>query len=145
MSLREPQLKMSKSHADPRSRILLTDSDHEIGAKVGLAKTDSEPGITYNPEERPGVSNLLDIMHHLSGGDSTLEALASSHDHRSMREFKQRVTDVIIAHIAPIRENYQRMIAKDEYLDEMVRYGAQKAHENVKERLLQIYERVGLK
>ncbi|KAI9661668.1 MAG: Tryptophan--tRNA ligase, mitochondrial [Bathelium mastoideum] len=65
MSLTEPHLKMSKSHANPKSRILITDGCEEIEKKIKGALTDSVSGISYDLVERPGVSNLLDIMFHL--------------------------------------------------------------------------------
>merc|ERR1711939_634674 len=62
MSLKRPTQKMSKSDADPKSRILITDTREEIHAKVKGAITDSEPGISFDPEKRPGVSNLIEIL-----------------------------------------------------------------------------------
>lgn len=59
--------KMSKSHADSRSRIELTDSPDEIVEKVKKSVTDFTSEVTYNPEERPGVSNLI-ALHALSEG-----------------------------------------------------------------------------
>ena len=59
MSLKEPLLKMSKSHADPRSRILVNDDHQTISEKLRFALTDSMARISYDPINRPGVSNLL--------------------------------------------------------------------------------------
>ena len=67
MSLKEPTSKMSKSHADEKSRIILTDSPAAIRQKVKVALTDSEASITYDPTRRPGVSNLIEILSHLEG------------------------------------------------------------------------------
>ncbi|KAH1767608.1 hypothetical protein KXX41_005796 [Aspergillus fumigatus] len=58
MSLKEPTLKMSKSHADRRSRIILTDSPAEISKKINAALTDSELTITYDPRDVPAVVSL---------------------------------------------------------------------------------------
>merc|ERR1711939_99457 len=64
MSLTDPVKKMSKSDPNPKSRILLTDSNEVIRSKIKSAMTDSFDGISYEPERRPGVSNLLDIYYH---------------------------------------------------------------------------------
>lgn len=66
-SLREPLKKMSKSHPDPRSRIELTDSADEIVEKVKKSVTDFTSEVTYEPETRAGVSNLV-ALHALSEG-----------------------------------------------------------------------------
>lgn len=71
-SLREPDKKMSKSHKNPNSRIELTDTPDMILEKVKKAVTDCTSAITYNPEERPGVSNLISI-HALVTGKSFQE------------------------------------------------------------------------
>ncbi|KAF8319437.1 Nucleotidylyl transferase [Clavulina sp. PMI_390] len=63
LSLRDPIQKMSKSAKDPKSRILLSDSRDEIARKIRKAVTDSETTISYDPIHRPGISNLLRILH----------------------------------------------------------------------------------
>ena len=74
MSLTEPTTKMSKSHSNPESRILLTDSDSEIQSKIKSAVTDSDYSISYDPEKRPGISNLIDILYHCSPEDQYSES-----------------------------------------------------------------------
>jgi tryptophanyl-tRNA synthetase len=62
MSLVDPQKKMSKSEGEDKSRINLTDTKDKIIAKIKKAVTDSEGGrISYEPEERKGLSNLMRI------------------------------------------------------------------------------------
>ena len=67
-SLRNPDQKMSKSAPDANSRILLTDTPEQIQSKFKRAVTDSEPMLTYDPENRPAVSNLISILSGLGGG-----------------------------------------------------------------------------
>ena len=131
MSLKEPNLKMSKSHEDPRSRILITDSPEDIRKKIRLALTDSASGLSYDPVERPGVANLLEIMNHLDEEDSgrSCHELARSFGHLSMREFKQKVADKISESLSDIRTRYGRILDADEgrYLDYVAERGAGKA------------------
>ena len=63
LSLREPSQKMSKSSVNPKSRILLSDGKDEIEMKIRKAVTDSDTHISYDPMRRPGISNLLTILH----------------------------------------------------------------------------------
>ena len=72
MSLQDPLKKMSKSQGNEASRILITDEADVIRQKIKSAKTDSEPGpITYTPDTRPGVSNLIDIYRYTSQSELT--------------------------------------------------------------------------
>lgn len=122
-------MKMSKSHADPRSRIRINDSTQDIATKIRLAMTDSLTGITYQPEERPGVSNLLAIMSYLDDSSRSCEELADLHYEKSMRKFKDEVIQSIDRALASIRERYNHLLgdAQGEYLDEVAREGAVKA------------------
>ncbi|KAJ0413999.1 tryptophanyl-tRNA synthetase [Aspergillus carlsbadensis] len=128
MSLKEPTLKMSKSHVDGRSRIILTDSPDEIRRKVKVALTDSEAGISYDPVRRPGVSNLIEIMSHLDG--KTCHEVAQSYQSASLRALKSEVADRIGDVLAPIREKYHSLMADSAHLDAIAEQGAQNARAN---------------
>ncbi len=146
MSLKEPTLKMSKSHENPRSRILLTDSQEEINDKIKQALTDSLPGISYNPSTRPGISNLIEIVHHLEGGATSCEALASSFDSLSIRQFKAVIADRISSSLLQIRENYNRILNTDDgrYVDAVAAQGALKAKASAEDTMVLVREAVGL-
>ena len=110
MSLKEPQLKMSKSHADPKSRILITDTEEEINTKIKEALTDSEPGITYDPKARPGVSNLLEILKHTTQSSSSCEELANDLSSLTMRQLKDHVSQAVVKCLEGIRESYLELM-----------------------------------
>lgn len=142
MSLKEPRLKMSKSHADSRSRILLTDSPEEIHKKVKVALTDSETSITYDPSHRPGVSNLIEILSHLDG--KTCDELASEYQHSSLRALKGHLADRISAHLQPIRDKYHGLMDdKSGYLEDVGREGGQGARANAEITMKGVREAVG--
>ncbi|KAI5302358.1 Tryptophan--tRNA ligase, mitochondrial, partial [Ascosphaera atra] len=82
---------MSKSHPDPMSRILLTDCDEDIKLKLRKALTDSEPNITFDRENRPGVSNLIEILAHIEGV-SPQDIAAEFHD-TNLGVFKAHVAE----------------------------------------------------
>jgi tryptophanyl-tRNA synthetase len=110
MSLKEPQLKMSKSHADPKSRILITDTKEDIHTKIKEALTDSEPGITYDPKTRPGVSNLLEILKHTTQSPSSCEELAHDLSGLTMRQLKEHVSQAVVKCLSGIRESYLELM-----------------------------------
>src|ERR1700722_1925843 len=110
MSLKEPQLKMSKSHADPKSRILITDTEEDINTKIKEALTDSEPGITYDPKTRPGVSNLLEILKHTTQSPNSCEELAHDLSGLTMRQLKEHVSQAVVKCLSGIRESYLELM-----------------------------------
>lgn len=145
MSLREPHLKMSKSHEDPRSRILLSDSDDDIRGKIKLALTDSVQGrLAYDPLSRPGVSNLLDILRHLHGSDLDPHQVAKSVDGLSMRAFKEHVSEEIISAIRGIRDRYHELLAQREFLERIAVEGAEKAQSNAAIMLNRVRQAIGI-
>ncbi|KAF2727721.1 tryptophanyl-tRNA synthetase-like protein [Polyplosphaeria fusca] len=114
MSLTDPTKKMSKSDADPKSRILISDSTADINRKINAAVTDSIEGITYDREARPGVSNLIDIMYYMDDSvASSPQDLATDFKDMSKRALKAKVADTIETHIAPIRHRYQTLIENE--------------------------------
>ncbi|KAL4898453.1 30S ribosomal protein S10, mitochondrial precursor [Aspergillus ambiguus] len=143
MSLKEPTLKMSKSHADDRSRILLTDSPGVIQKKIKVALTDSIAGITYDPPQRPGVSNLIEILSHFDG--RSCEELALEHQSTSLRAFKEHIANRISNHLEPIREKYYSLMHDQTgYLDTVAEQGAQTARANAEVTMRQVREAMGL-
>ena len=129
MSLKQPTVKMSKSHDDPRSRILISDSSAEINNKVRLALTDSMSGISYDPATRPGVSNLLSIMSYLDKDGRSCSNLADSYRKLTMRQFKEEVFGSIESRLSGIRDTYNRLIGdeREDALDDIARKGAAEA------------------
>ncbi len=146
MSLKEPKMKMSKSHADPRSIIRISDSTHDIATKIRLAVTDSLAGISYQPEERPGVSNLLAIMSYLDDPGRSCEELADLHHEKSMRKFKDEVIRTTNHALAGIRERYNHLLedAQSEYLDNVAKEGAVKARDMAEHTMSNVRRVVGL-
>ncbi|KAL4912281.1 hypothetical protein BDW62DRAFT_215142 [Aspergillus aurantiobrunneus] len=142
MSLKEPTLKMSKSHVDERSRIILTDSPREIQQKVKVALTDSEPGITYDPIHRPGVSNLIEIVSHLEG-KSCCE-IASRYKAASPRALKEHLSEKICEVLSPIRERYNAIIADGHSLNAISEQGAHEARANAETTMEKVREVMGL-
>jgi tryptophanyl-tRNA synthetase len=111
MSLRQPHQKMSKSDPQDGSRINLIDSPDAVAKKIRLAVTDSLAGITYDPEQRPELKNLIDIYAALSG--STVVEITKKHHGQNMAEFKRALTEVIVEHLKPIQSRLKELQRPD--------------------------------
>ena len=107
MSLADPTSKMSKSHPNAKSRVLILDSPDEIRKKIKSAVTDSEPTVRYDWDEKPGVSNLLEIMSGMSG--SAIEDLVDEYATTGYGVFKEAVAESVIERLAPIRSAYMQL------------------------------------
>lgn len=140
LSLRNPEQKMSKSAPDANSRILVTDSPDEVRAKVRRAVTDSERSITYEPERRPAVSNLVGILAALGGGTirDRLDA-AAAEDPAAVAaalqeatggagaKLKDVLTDSIVEALRPFQAEYAKLLNEPAYLEQIAALGREKA------------------
>jgi tryptophanyl-tRNA synthetase len=146
MSLKDPKVKMSKSHLDPRSRINLIDTHKEIGEKIRLALTDSIPDITYDPVNRPGVSNLLAIWSHLDTEGRSPWELATDCCNLGMRGFKDRVCMQIVGSLRGVRERYSELMdgTNAQYLEAVREEGSIGARLNAEHTLKHIKTAIGL-
>lgn len=146
MSLTEPGKKMSKSHPNPKSMILLTDSDGTIRSKIKSAVTDSYEGISYEPERRPGVSNLLDIFYHSGEAVETDSPMTLAQDMEglSLRALKEEVAGAVINVVRPIRERYESLIGEKATLDAVAEEGAEKAARSAAGTMGNVKRAVGL-
>ena len=137
---------MSKSDSDARSRILITDSPRDIKSKIRLALTDSKDGVSYSLEQRPGVSNLLQILSYAHGSKESPQELATSFKGKDVRVLKQAVTDGLITCLRDIREGYDHWtnsIPRD-HLFRIAIEGADKANTSGNENMNNIRKLIGL-
>lgn len=140
---------MSKSEEDKRSTILLTDTVEDVRQKIKQAVTDSEPGISYDPVRRPGISNLIEILSHLEGSNRrSCEDIASEFQSSRIKAFKDHVEATINAHIQPIRERFLEVISNDDkgngYLQDIAAQGAARARGNANKTIKAVRQAMGL-
>ena len=149
MSLSDPTKKMSKSDPKSHSRILLTDSAQTINKKVKSALTDSieETGLEYDPVNRPGLANLIDIWFYLQDakGESIEEAMEWMKNY-SKKKLKEHVALSINTALAPIRDRYGELMqeSSQQYLEDVAREGAQKASASAEKTMQRVREAMGL-
>lgn len=144
MSLRDPNSKMSKSDPLEHSRINLVDSPEIIQAKIAKATTDSIRSVSYDPVERPGVSNLVSIYAAMLDIEIE-EAVKDCANITSTKEFKTRVADAIIEKIKPIQTELVRLQADKGYVTQVLDEGANRANQIANETMEQVYKVVGLR
>jgi len=127
MSLRDGTRKMSKSDPSDQSRINLNDSDDAIADKIKRARTDPEllPDNIAALEARPEARNLVGILAAIT--DTTPEAVLAEHAGRGFGAFKPVLADALVAHLAPIRAEMDRLLQDPGALDAALRRGAEKA------------------
>ena len=125
---------------------MLTDNEQTIASKIKAAVTDSIDGITYEPERRPGVSNLLDILYHCTDGATaeSQQALAEDLKNISMRSLKEKVADAVEQTIRPIRERYLEVLQDQTALDDAAAIGAEKARASASTTLVEVKKAIGL-
>lgn len=117
-SLRNPAKKMSKSDPNTKAAITIVDSPDLILEKCKKAVTDCRSDISFEPETRPEIANLV-ILYHLTSGLS-IEDVVSQSKNLTSAEFKIKLADVIIDRLAPIRSEYTRLIKERAYLDQVI-------------------------
>ena len=140
MSLQDPERKMSKSDPEDTYVSLLDDAD-TIRRKIKRAVTDSETEIRYDPENKPGVSNLLSIISALT--DETPEAVAASLDGQGYGALKARTADCVIAALEPLQAEFKRIIADKEYLLKVLNGNAERAAYLASRTLRKVQKKIG--
>lgn len=143
MSLTNPAKKMSKSHINEKSRILVTDDAATIKKKINKAVTDSEDTITFDPVNRPGLSNLLQVLFYAEGRDDSVQALADELQDTSKKVIKERLGTAVDDLLRPVRERYAEIVANDKYLNEVAQQGAVKANKSAEETMKLVRNAVG--
>lgn len=124
MALDDPTKKMSKSAENIHSRISLLDEDGKIKKSIMRATTDSDGEIRFDPENKPGVSNLLTIYSVLSG--KSIDDVVASFAGSGYGDFKKELVEITKEALLPIRQNFSEIRESDE-LKAILRDGAERA------------------
>ena len=143
MSLQEPERKMSKSDTNPNNFIGLLEDPKKITKKIKRAVTDSDEhaNIYFDPKEKAGVSNLLTLLS-LSTGKS-IDSLVPEYEDKMYGHLKGDVAEAVVSLITPIQEAYADLRNNRDYLNEVMRSGAEKASARAENTLKRVYEAVG--
>ncbi|WP_418958680.1 tryptophan--tRNA ligase [Streptomyces tritici] len=139
--LQDPTIKMSKSASTPKGLINLLDEPKTTAKKVKSAVTDTDTVIRFDPENKPGVSNLLTIMATLTG--TSVADLEKSYEGKMYGALKTDLAEVMVDFVTPFRDRTQEYLDDPETLDSVLAKGAEKARAVAAETLARTYERVG--
>jgi len=127
---------------DQRSMILLTDSAESIRQKVRKAVTDMTPNVSYEPVQRPGVSNLVDIVSAMSG--RSVDVVCHECRHLDTVGFKNHVCDVLIERLRPVSHDISRLLDDRAYLSSVIRHGNERARQLAERTYTEVKGLVGL-
>ena len=138
MSLSDPTSKMSKSGD---STIAMLDEPALIRKKVRRAVTDLDSSVRFDPEDKPGISNLMNIYASITG--KNYESIESEFEGKGYGMFKDAVADVIISELEPIQARVGELLSEKEYLQTVLSKGAEKAAYTARKTLSKVYRKVG--
>jgi len=141
MSLQEPLNKMSKSEQDTGGCICMMDKPEDIMRAFKRAITDSETEVRFDPENKPGVSNLIQIYASATG--KTFPEIEEEFRGQGYGAFKTAVGESVVELLRPIREKAERIMADKAYLEQVYRQGAEKASYIAEKTLRKVYKKVG--
>ncbi|MCI8478215.1 MAG: tryptophan--tRNA ligase [Oscillospiraceae bacterium] len=141
MSLNAPETKMSKSL--PEGCVFLMEKPEDIMRKFKRAVTDSdtERCVRYDPQAKPGVSNLIQI--HAAATGKSYEVIEAEFEGKGYGAFKPAVGEAVVECLRPIREETERLLADKTYLEQVYRTGAERAAYVAGKTLRKVYKKVG--
>lgn len=139
--LLNPDKKMSKSAENINGSIFLTDDRDTVIRKFKRAVTDSDGQIIYDPEKKPGVSNLLSIYSVFS--DKSIDDVVKEFSGRGYGDFKLAVAETVADKLAPIQAEQEKLLKDKEYLDGVLKKGRDIAAYTANKTLNKVYKKIG--
>ena len=141
MDLVDPSKKMSKTEDNPKGVIGLLDDPAVARKKIMGATTDSEMCVKFDPENKPGISNLINIYASLT--NMSISEIEEKFVNSNYGEFKRAVADVVCELLSSIQEKYKELIDSGK-LNEILENGANKVREISKKKFGVMKEKIGL-
>lgn len=140
MSLQDPSRKMSKSDANERASVYLTDKPKAIIKKIKGAITDSIGEVHYDQEKQPAISNLLEMYSSLT--HRSIDSIVSDYEGRGYGDFKGDLADIVVDTLQPIQERYEALV-NSSVLDDILEAGAASARLQADQVLARMEEAIG--
>jgi len=139
--LQNPTAKMSKSASSPQGIIEMLDEPSVSAKKIRSAVTDSGTEIRYDPEEKPGVSNLLTIYSSLTA--TSVTDLEDQYAGKGYGDLKKDLAEIVVEFVTPFRDRTLELLEDQTYLTDVLDKGRQQAEEVASATLRDVYQRVG--
>lgn len=140
MSLSEPTKKMSKSDENPNGFVSILDPKDVIIRKFKRAVTDSDTVVRFG-DGKDGINNLMNIYSCFTG--KTHDQIEKEFEGRGYGDFKLAVGECVADGLAPVQAEYDRLIKDKEYLDTVMKEGAEKAYRRARKTLSKVYRKIG--
>jgi tryptophanyl-tRNA synthetase len=140
-NLQEPERLMSTTRGAPQGVVRLLDPPDVVRKKFKTAVTDSGTDVRHAPDEKPGISNLLEILSVATGEPIT--ELEARYDGSGYGQFKEDVAEAVVQLVTPIQERYEELRGNEPELHALLVRGAEKARATAAPTLEQMYERMG--
>ena len=143
MSLQDPTKKMSKSDDNQNNVIGLLEDPKSIVKKLKKAVTDSEdpPVVRFDIENKPGVSNLLSLMHGATG--RSIAELEASFEGKMYGHLKTETAEAVVALLEPIQQRYKELRADEPTLLAILQQGGEKAQIRAEETMRRVFDAIG--
>lgn len=141
MGLQNPEKKMSKSESENQNNIIyIFEEPNVIRNKIKRAVTDSGSEVYYS-EDKPGISNLLNIYSSVTG--KSIEEAVKEFSGVGYGEFKLAVADAVVDTLAPIQQRYKEYSSDKAYIEKVMKEGAEKASYIAEKTLNKVKKKIG--
>ena len=140
MSLRHPENKMSKSSDDINGTIYFNDEKDNILKKFKSSVTDSENIVRYDPKNKPGISNLIEI--YAAVNDKEISETEKEFENSQYGEFKIAVAETVVDYLDPIKKNFDDLT--DENLKDIVVSNLKSAKDSAQKTIIEVEEALGI-
>lgn len=140
--LQDPTAKMSKSAESLSGLIEILDTPAANTKKIKSAVTDTGREVTFDPQTKPGISNLLTIFAALTG--RSVVDIQNEFVGKGYGDFKGAVAEVVVDYLAPVREKTLELLDDPTHLGKILSLGAEKAQNVASETVRDVYEKIGL-
>ena len=141
MSLQNPTKKMSKSENNPKGTIDLLDEPSVARKKIMSAITDSLGIIQYDPENQPGLANLLTILSSLT--NESIDSIVKRYQGKGYGDLKKEVGQAVYDFLSELQVKYQAIIASGK-IDEIIQNGNEKAGKIAYKKVAKVKRKLGL-
>ena len=139
--LLDPSKKMSKSSENAAGTVFMNDDRDAIIRKFRRAVTDSEGVVRYDPEAKPGISNLLSIYTAFTG--RSIARAEAEFAGKGYGDFKSAVAETVADCLAPIQAEQARLLSDKQYLNSVLEEGARRAYKVASATLAKVYRKIG--
>lgn len=142
MSLQDPTKKMSKSDDNINASVFLLDDKDTIIRKFKKAVTDSEAKVYFDEENKPGISNLMNIYSSVT--KKNYDEIQKEFEGRGYGDFKMAVGEAVAKKLSPLQENYKKLMADKSYIEECIKENDKKAAYIAEKTLRKVRRKIGL-